>query len=78
MNDETKTPTLDELLDRIQKMLDDPSVKKYRESFELYFRSVATGRDRVLRDNNAMFAAQCVIVLIEHVEKNTKNNQGDG
>lgn len=65
----TNTPTLDELFERIEKLLRDPEVAKYRESFEAYFRSVATGQYPVLEDSNAMFAAQCVLILVEHVRQ---------
>lgn len=66
---ETQIPSLDELLERIGKFLDDPDVRQYQESFDVHFSLVASGQTRMLRDNNAMLAAQCVIVLIEHVRR---------
>ena len=64
---ETQIPSLDELLERIGKLIDDPDVMLHQESFEAHFALVASGRVGLLRDNNAMFAAQCVLVLLEHV-----------
>lgn len=64
---ESQIPSLDELLGKINKLLDDPGVKQYQESFEAHFLLVASGQTKMLRDNNAMLAAQCVVVLLEHV-----------
>ena len=64
---ETKIPSLDELLEKIRKLIDDPDVMRHQESFHAHFSLVASGRVGLLRDNNAMFAAQCVLVLLEHV-----------
>ena len=64
---ETKIPSLDELLEKIGKLTDDPDVMQLQESFDAHFSLVASGRVGFLRGYNAMFAAQCVLVLLEHV-----------
>lgn len=63
-------PTLDELFAKFQYLLKDPDFIEQRESFETYFRLVASGALKpMLSDNNAVLAAQCVIVILEHVKK---------
>ena len=64
---ETQIPSLNDLLERIGKLIDDPDVMRHQESFEAHFALVASGIVGSLRDSNAMFAAQCVLVLVEHV-----------
>lgn len=66
---ETQIPSLDELLEKIRKLINDPDLMRHQESFEAHFALVASGRVGLLRDNNAMFAAQCVLVLLEHVRQ---------
>ena len=62
------TPTLDELFAKFRDLLKDP--ESYRESFETYFRSVASGQaEPLLSNSNAVMAAQCVIVVLEHVKR---------
>ena len=64
------TPTLDALFAKFQYLLKDPEFIEQRESFETYFRLVASGQGRpLLTLNNAVLAAQCVIVILEHVKK---------
>ena len=67
------TPTLDELFAKFRQFLKDP--ESYRESFETYFRLVASGQaEPLLSQSNAVLAAQCVIVVLEHV----KQMEGEG
>ncbi len=62
------TPTLDELFEKFRQLLKDP--ESYRESFEAYFRLVASGQaEPLLSQSNAVMAAQCVIVVLEHVKR---------
>lgn len=64
------TPTLDELFAKFQHLLKDPEFIEQRESFEEYFRLIASGTiEPLLSHNNAVLAAQCVIVILEHVKK---------
>lgn len=64
------TPTIDELLDRYSRLLDDPEVKPNQESFEAYFSGVASGKEKpILLLHNAMLAAQTVMIVLEHVKK---------
>ena len=64
------TPTLDELFAKFQYLLEDPEFAETRESFEEYFRLVASGQTEPrLTQSNAVMAAQCVIVILEHVKK---------
>ena len=64
------TPTLDELFAKFRCLLKDPEFTQHSESFETYFRLVASGQaEPLLRDSNAVMAAQCVIVVLEHVKR---------
>ena len=64
------TPTLDELFAKFRYLLRDPEFTQHTESFEEYFRLVASGKVVPwLRDSNAVMAAQCVIVVLEHVKR---------
>ena len=64
------TPTLDELFEKFRYLLKDQEFTQHRESFETYFRLVASGQaEPLLSQNNAVMAAQCVIVILEHVKR---------
>lgn len=64
------TPTLEELFAKFQYLLKDPEFTQHSESFEEYFRLIASGKgEPLLSHNNAVLAAQCVIVILEHVKK---------
>ena len=64
------TPTLDELFEKFRYLLKDPEFTQHSESFEEYFRLVASGKvSPWLRDSNAVMAAQCVIVVLEHAKR---------
>ena len=63
------TPTLEELLAKFRGLLRDEEFKAHAGSMERYFRMVASGViDPFLRDHNAVMAAQCVVVILEHVK----------
>lgn len=63
------TPTLEELLVKFRGLVNDEEFKIYAGSMERYFRMVASGEiDPFLRDHNAVMAAQCVVVILEHVK----------
>lgn len=62
-------PTLDELLDRIAKLYRDESFLSHEQAVVTYFSRVASGRSKpLLTLDDAVFAAQCVCVLLEHVK----------
>ena len=64
------TPALEELFERFRALLNDPGFVNHCESFEKHFRMVASGEARpLLAMNNAVMAAQCVIVILEHVKQ---------
>ena len=64
------TPTLDELFAKFRYLLKDPEFTQHRESFETHFRLVASGQaEPLLSNSNAVMAAQCVIVILEHVKR---------
>ena len=64
------TPTLDELFEKFRHLLRDREFTQETESFETYFRLVASGQaEPMLSNNNAVMAAQCVIVILEHVKR---------
>ena len=64
------TPTLDELFAKFRYLLKDAEFTQHRESFETHFRLVASGQALPLLSNsNAVLAAQCVIVVLEHVKR---------
>ena len=64
------TPTLDELFAKFRYLLKDPEFTQHSESFETYFRLVASGQTEPrLTQSNAVMAAQCVIVVLEHVKQ---------
>jgi hypothetical protein len=64
------TPTLDELFAKFRYLLKDPEFTQHSESFETYFRLVASGQlEPLLSQSNAVLAAQCVIVVLEHVKQ---------
>ena len=64
------TPTLDELFAKFRYLLRDQEFTQHRESFETYFRLVASGQALPsLHSSNAVLAAQCVIVVLEHVKR---------
>ena len=63
------TPTLEELLAKFRGLINDEEFKIYAGSMEQHFRMVASGAiDPILRQSNAMMAAQCVVVILEHVK----------
>ena len=63
-------PTLDELLNKYKRLLDDPDMKPRHEAFVAYYSGVATGtKPPLLTKQNAMAAAQSVMVLFEHVKQ---------
>lgn len=69
-------PTLEELFDRFRALLNDPDFVNHCESFEKHFRMVASGEARpLLTLNNAVMAAQCVIVILEHVKQQAKGGE---
>lgn len=62
-------PTLEELFERFRRSLNDPDFVSNSEAFETHFRRVASGEARpLLTLNNAVLAAQCVVVILEHVK----------
>ena len=64
------TPTLDELFAKFRHLLRDQELKQRSESFESHFRLVASGQALPsLHSSNAVMAAQCVIVILEHVKR---------
>ena len=64
------TPTLDELFAKFRYLLRDQEFTQHTESFETYFRLVASGQSEPrLSNSNAVMAAQCVIVVLEHVKR---------
>ena len=64
------TPTLDELFEKFRHLLRDQELKQRSESFESHFRLVASGLALPsLHSSNAVMAAQCVIVILEHVKR---------
>jgi hypothetical protein len=64
------TPTLDELFAKFRYLLNDPEFIGHSESFETYFRLVASGQaEPLLSRSNAVLAAQCVIVILDHVKR---------
>jgi len=70
-------PTIDELFERYSRLLDDPEIKPNQESFEVYFSGVASGKEKpILLLQNAMLAAQTVMVVLEHVKQMKKSEVG--
>lgn len=66
-------PTLEELFEKFRKLLNDPELVSHREALEKHFRMVASGEAiPLLNLNNAVMAAQCVIVILEHVKREAK------
>ena len=64
------TTTLDELFAKFRYLLRDQEFTQHSESFEAYFRLVASGQaEPLLSNSNAILAAQCVIVVLEHVKR---------
>ena len=62
-------PTLEELFERFRRSLNDPDFVSHSEAFETHFRMVASGEARpLLTLSNAVLAAQCVVVILEHVK----------
>ena len=67
------TPTLEELFEKFRALLNDPGLGSHCESFEKHFRMIASGKARpLLTSTNAVMAAQCVIVILEHVKREAK------
>ncbi len=63
------TPTLEELLAKFRGLLRNEEFKAHAGSMERYFRMVASGAiGPFLRDHNAVMAAQCVVVILEHIK----------
>ncbi len=63
------TPTLEELLAKFRGLLRDELNKTDADEMEEHFRLVASGMiNPVLTESNAMMAAQCVVVILEHVK----------
>ncbi len=62
------TPTLEELLAKFRGLLKDEEFKAHAEEMESHFRKVAIGMRPMLTESNAMMAAQCVVVILEHVK----------
>jgi hypothetical protein len=63
------TPTLEELEQKMLALLNDKEFNESRESFENWFSLVASGQVKQLRGDSAMLAAQCVLVVLNHVRK---------
>jgi hypothetical protein len=64
-------PTIEELFERYRKLIDDPEMEKHLEAFEIYFSCVASREKQpLLILNNAVFAAQTVLVVLQHVKQN--------
>lgn len=64
------TPTLEELFEKFRYLLKDPKFQQHSQSFERYFRLVASGElTPIITDNHAVLAAQCVIIILEHVKQ---------
>jgi hypothetical protein len=69
-------PTLEELFEKFRKLLDDPEFVSHCEAFEQHFRMVASGEAwPMLKLNNAVLAAQCVTVILEHVKQEAKGGE---
>lgn len=69
-------PTLEELFEKFRKLLNDPEFVSHCEAFEQHFRMVASGHARpLLTLSNAVMAAQCVIVVLEHVKQEAKGGE---
>jgi hypothetical protein len=62
------TPTLEELLTKFRGLLRDGEFKTHADEMESHFRKVAIGMCPMLTESNAMMAAQCVVVILEHVK----------
>ncbi len=63
------TPTLEELLAKFRGLLKDELTKSDADEMEEHFRLVASGMiNPILTESNAMMAAQCVVVILEHVK----------
>ena len=63
------TPTLEELLAKFRGLINDKEFKIYAGSMDRHFRMVASGAiDPILTQSNAVMAAQCVVVILEHVK----------
>ena len=67
-------PTIDELFEKYSRLLDDPDLQPHQEAFEVHFSNVANGTGRpLLLLQNAMLAAQTVMVVLEHVKQMRKS-----
>jgi hypothetical protein len=67
-------PTIDELFERYSRLLDDPELNQYQESLEAHFSGVASGKEKpLLTLQNAMLAAQTVMVVLQHVKQMKKS-----
>ena len=65
-------PTLEELFEKFRKLNHLAHVAQ-SDAFEQYWRLVASGQAKPeLRGENAVFAAECFIVLLEHVKREAK------
>lgn len=65
--------TLDELLEGIAKLYRDESFLRLERAIVTHFSRVATRRSKpLLTQHDAVFAAQCVCVLLEHVKSLNK------
>lgn len=69
-------PTFDELIARYRMLIEDPQLTEFLESFETHFEGVASGKDRTLLTlQNAMLAAQTVLVVLEHTKQIVENER---
>ena len=63
-------PTLYELFEDYRQLIDDLEINTRIEAFRAYFSGVASGETMPFMTNqNAIFAAQTVLVVLEHVEQ---------
>lgn len=61
-------PSIDELFERFRLLLSDKEFTHQSISFMRYFKLVASGGSPpILSDSNAVMAAQCVVIVAEHV-----------
>lgn len=57
-------PTLDTLLNRLKQ-----ATPNERAVMDRYYRAIATMQvEPIMRDTNAIFAAQCMCILLEHTK----------
>ena len=72
----SNVPSLNELIDKFQYRLSSQEFQEHSQACIDYFRMVASGELKpMLRDNNAVMAAQCVSVIFEHVQHRMKRHE---